>query len=286
MNNKISQAIITVIALIAIVLSIVAVNKKTASNIVSTEEIGTLEKIQKTSKMDVCYAVYPPAVIKNPESGELSGHDIDAIELIASRINAKVSYHEQTFGNMAAALQSGKCDLTTSYFAQIPRASSVAFTKPLFYVGDSALAQKGDIRFTSVEDVDKKGIKIAVATGESGHNYVKENFKNAEIIAIDVESSDLSRFLLEVTSGRVDIGIADANTIGRFAKTHPETEDVFAGNPFNLNPNNYAVRQGDLDFLNFMNTALDYLMTSGEFEEFEEKYDAHWLHEKKEYMIK
>ncbi len=286
MNNKTTQAIITVIAIIAIVLSIVAINKTPEANIASNNEIGTLEKIQKTGKMDVCYAVYPPAVIKDPVNGKLSGHDIDAIELIASRINAKITYHEQTFGNMAAALQSGICDLTTSYFAQIPRASSVAFTKPLFYVGDSALVRKGDTRFSSVNDIDKKGVKIAVATGESGHNYVKENFKNAEIIAIDVESSDLSRFLLEVTSGRADIGIADANTIGRFAKTHPETKDVFANNPFNLNPNNYAVRHKDLDFLNFMNTALDYLMTSGEFEEFEIKYDAHWLHEKKEYLIK
>ncbi len=276
--------VVVTIAVIALVTSFLAFNKAGLDNQTS-QQINTLQKINKTGQIDVCYGVYPPAVIKDAKTGELSGHDIDAVELIAERIGATVEYHEQTFGNMAAALQSGICDLATTFFAQIPRAKVVAFTQPLYYAGHTALVQKGDTRFQKIEDADKKGIKVVVANGESGHNYVKAHFQNAEIIVIDVESSDLSRFLVDVSTGRADIGIADTNTIARYAEEHPEVEDLFTGKPFDLSPVNFAVRYSDADFLVFMNTSLEYLQISGEFRQLEEKYDAQWLHEIRQYSL-
>ncbi len=280
MNTK-STTLVSLLSIIAIILSIIALSQNKRSSNVE----GTLSKIQRTGKIDVCYAVWEPAVIKDAKTGKLSGHDIDEIEIIASALKATPTYHEQTFGTMAAAVQSGQCDISTSLFAQISRAAVVAFTKPLFYGGESALVKKGDTRFKTVADIDKADVKVAVATGESGDNYVKENFHNATITRIDVESSDLSRFMAEVSSGRADVAIADNSTIANYAKAHPETEDIFATNPFNLTPDNFALRQGDVDFLNFMNTSLDYLRTTGKIAELEKKYDAHRLHEVTQYQL-
>ena len=235
--------------------------------------------------MKVCYAVWPPAVIKDPKTGQLSGHDIDALAQIAKEIGAATEYHETTFGNMATAVASGQCDIGTSLFVAIPRAATIDFTVPVLYSGISGIAKKGDSRFKTVEDIDKPGIKVAVATGEAGDIYATAHFKNAQIVRIDVESSDLSRFLLEVTSGRADIGIADANSIRLFASSHPEATDVFATNPFNLSPDAYPVRHGDNSFLNFINTSLLYLQTNGTWDQLEKKYDAHWLHEVKTFKM-
>jgi len=282
-KKPIASSLAMVLAVVAIAVSVAALHRSTL-NTNQTQSESVLTKIQHTGKMEVCYGVYPPAVIKDAKTGALSGHDIDALKLIAQRIGATAEFHEQTFGNMAAALQSGTCDVTTAFFAQIPRAAVVAFTQPLYFIGESALIRKGDTRFNTLDDIDKPGIKVAVANGESGYNYVKEHFKNAQLDVIDVESSDLSRFLLEVTAGRADVGIADSETIRLFAAQHPETQDLFANNPFNINPTNYAVRQGDTDFLNFINTSVQYLETTGEFQALEQKYGAHWLHEVKQYQ--
>ena len=267
---------------VAVLLTLVSCGKMQTS---STSSTDTLTKMLATKKLSVCYAVWPPAVIKDAKTGALSGHDIDAISFIASEIGVTPEFHETTFGNMAAAIQSGQCDIGTSLFIKVPRAAAVNFSRPVLYAGNSALVRKGDKRFKSIADLDKPGIKVAVATGESGHIYAKSHFKNAQIIPIDVESSDLSRFLLEVTSGRSDVGIADAITIGLFAKTHPESEDIFANKPFDINPDGYPIRLGDQNFLNFINNSLLYMETSGKWRELENKYNAHWLHEVKQYKI-
>lgn len=283
-NQKTTLTIIAVLAIVAIILSFLAFRKSGVDN--QSVQSDTLAKIQSTKKMKVCYAVFPPAVIKDAQTGKVSGHDVDAIEIMAKELGATVEYQETTFGNMAAAVQTGSCDIGTSLFVKIPRAAAVAFSRPIFYAGNSGLVRKGDARFKTVEDVDKPGIKVAVATGESGHIYAQDHFKNAQIIPIDVESSDLARFLLEVTSGRADIGIADANTIQIFAAAHPETEDVFANNTFDLNPDAFPMRLGDNNLMDFVNNSLLYMQTSGKWDELEKKYNAHWLHEVTEYQIR
>lgn len=286
--NKTTASITTLLAIVALVFSFIAYNRSGKNLPTGNLSQGqdTLTRVLSTKVIKVCYAVWPPAVIKDATTGKLSGHDIDAMELMAKSIGATVEYHETTFGNMIAGVQSGQCDIGTSLFNNIPRAAATAFSRPVLYAGISGLARKGDTRFKTAEDMDKAGINVATATGEAGDIYAKGHFKNAKVTSIDVESSDLSRFLLEVTSGRADIGIADAQTIRLFAATHPDTVDAFANNPFNLSPDAYPMRLGDASFISFVDNALLDMQISGQWDEFEKKYDAHWLHEVKQYQTK
>src|SRR3989338_2786319 len=170
MNTKsnLSTSIVSVIALIALVVSLLAFLKVSPVNLGTSD---SLAKILKTKQMDVCVAEWPPASIKDAKTGKYSGHDIDAYEMIAKEIGATVVYHDTTFGNMPAAIQSGVCDMGTSLFIKISRSAAVDFTRPILYGGDSALVRSGDVRFQSVADINKAGVKIAVATGESGHIF-------------------------------------------------------------------------------------------------------------------
>jgi ABC-type amino acid transport substrate-binding protein len=284
MNSKTSYVSTSVfLAIIAVAVSVISFHKSGEKNALVGNDV--LSSVQNTKKMKVCYAVWPPAVIKDSKSGELSGHDIDAMKRIASDIGVTIEYHETTFGNMSTDVATGVCDVGTSLFVKISRAFAVDFSRPLFYAGNSALVRKGDTRFKTLADIDKPGIKVAVATGESGDIYAKEHFKQATIVRIDVESADLSRFMLEVTSGRADIALADSNEIKNFAAAHPDTEDIFASAPFDINPDAFPVALGQQNFLDFINNSLLYMQTSGVWDELEKKYDAHWLHADIQYHL-
>ncbi len=113
--NKTSSTVVTVLAVAALAVSLAAYSHPSAG---SSE--NSLAKIVNSKAMNVCYAVWPPAVIKDASTGALSGHDIDAITLMAKSIGATVNWHETTFGDMAAAIQSGQCDMGTSLFVNIP----------------------------------------------------------------------------------------------------------------------------------------------------------------------
>lgn len=256
----------------------------------SSSSEDTLDKIRRTGVIDACTVVYPPYAMKDPKTGKLSGECIDMMEMIAQKMNAKVNWHETTFGNAAADLASGRCDIMAQGFnSNIPRAMAVAFTLPaVWFAGESGLVRKSDNRFKNVKEIfdfDKPEITIAVPTGEAGDVFVTENFKHAKIKRIDVESSDISRFAVEVTAGRADIAIADQNTIDLFAKQHPEVIDLFHDRPFSLNPAAWAVRQTDLKWLQFIETALQFLDTQGTLVQLDHKYHANLMHLAKHYKL-
>ncbi len=276
----------TILVLLAIAFSLATFFRSTGGQIETPDD--PLARMQKTGSIEACTIVYPPTVIKDAKTGKLSGQFIDVLNIIAEKVSAKVNWHESTWGNAAADLQSHRCDIVAAgFFANIPRAAAVAFTKPpLFYVGESAVIRKNDMRFQDVQDAsafDKPDITIAVATGESGDIFVKEHFRHAKVTRIDVESSDLSRFMTEVAANRADVAIADSNTVALYVAQHPELKDVFAKNPFGLNPVGWAVRQQDTAWLHFIETSLQFLETQGTMRNLEQQYGAHWLHQVQEF---
>jgi ABC-type amino acid transport substrate-binding protein len=275
MNPK-QQSITGWIAAIALILSLFAVFGARNN---SSSQRDSLAEIQKSKVMNVCVAEWPPFSIKDAKTNQYSGVDIDAMQVMAKALGATVVYHDTTFGNMPAAVQSGVCDIGTSLYVTPGRSAAVDFTRPILFGGDTALVRKGDTRFKTVADLDQSGIKVATATGESGDIYAKGNFTKATIVPIDVDSSDQTRFLLEVTSGRADVGIADYNTIANFAKAHPETEILFQNNPFNLSPDAYIVRHGDTNLLSFMNNSILTMQVNGIWNSIEKKYGAVAFHQ-------
>lgn len=266
------------IALIALVLSVIALVQPKKDS-VATIQRDSLAVIQKTKIMNVCVAEWPPFSQKDVKTGKYSGVDIDAMEVMATALGAKTVYKDTTFGNMPAAIQSGTCDIGTSLYVTPSRSAAIDFARPVLYGGNTGLVKKGETRFKTIADMNKSGIKIATANGESGDIYAKANLTNATIIPIDVDSADQSRFMLEVTSGRADIAIADYNTIANFAKEHPETEVAYKDNPFNLSPDAYGVRHGDTNLLNFMNNTILTMQVNGTWDSIEKKYGAIAFHQ-------
>lgn len=240
---------------------------------------AALQKISSAGVLKVCYITYPPFVIREPNTGKLSGEMIDAIEYVAKEAGWKVEYVESTWGTFIAALQAKQCDVTTTgLFSRIERAKTVAFTRPIVYIGNSALVRKGEKRFATITDFNSRGVKIAVIQGEVGHLYAQKELGNADLIVL--LGGDISLALAQVSAGKADAAFTDGWTIEQYAKEHPETVDFLSINPaasYGINPVSWAVRHEDADLLNFFNTALYDLEAEGKFLEFEKKYDAHWL---------
>jgi polar amino acid transport system substrate-binding protein len=232
---------------------------------------GSLEKITKEKVFNIGYIPSPPGAIKDPKTGEVSGYYVDTARTICDLMGVKPNFVESTWATFVAGLQSGQFDLSiAATFATIPRALAVEFTKPIHYLGYSAVVRKGDRRFRTLADIDKPGIKVAVVQGAVGHEYAKQNFKNAQLTVL--ATSDLTAPFVEVSAKRVDVGIEDAWATKRYAAAHPEVVDLFSEKPYNVLPIAWAVRKGETDLLNFMNTALDYMMINGRLDQLASKY--------------
>lgn len=250
-------------------------NSKTESG--NQGSVTPLEKLRKEHVIDAGYIIYPPAIIKDPNTGKLSGHFIDAIEAIAKEANATVRYHEVTWATFVPELQSGKFDVTiAATYVTIPRSLVVAYTRPLFYLGSAALVRSDEKRFNKLEDLNQSNVKVALTQGTAEAQIAEKVLTQAKRSVI--ASPDLNLAFLEVVAGRADATLNDEVMVREFVKNHPGTKVILDNPPFNMTAVAWPVRQGDQDWANFLNDALRYLETTGKLKEFEERYGAGWLH--------
>lgn len=230
-----------------------------------------MDRILSEKKIKIGYIPSPPGTTKDPKTGEVGGFYVDAAKLIFKMVNVEPEFVETTWANFVAGLQSGQFDLSLAgTFATVPRAAAVEFTKPISYLGYSAIIKKGDTRFHTLADLNQNGIKIAVIQGGASVEYAKENFPKAQLVSL--ATGNLLAPFVEVTAGRADVGIEDAWQARRYAREHPEVTDLFADHPYNVLPIAWSVKRGNQDLLNFMDTAIDWLMINDRFQNLAASY--------------
>lgn len=233
----------------------------------------TMDRIIKEKKIRIGYIPSPPGTIKDPASGDVKGFYVDAARYIFNSIDVEPVLVETTWATFAAGLQSNQFDLSiAATFATLKRATAVEFTKPIHYLGYSAIVKKGDDRFKKLSDFNRKDIKIAVVQGGAAQEYVKEAFPLATVTALG--TSNLTAPFVEVSAGRADVGIEDASHARRYASQQPGVTDLFQANPYNTLPIAWSVKRGNQDLLNFVNSAIDFMLLTGRWERMANEYGA------------
>ena len=132
----------------------------------ATAQDHPLERIIKTKQLKIGYIPSAPSAIKDPATGALSGFYIDAIRLVADQMKVEPIFIETGWSTFPAGLNSGEFDVCVAgTFATIDRAMAVEFTRPLQYLGYSAVVKASDTRFKTLSDMDQPGIKDHIGPG-------------------------------------------------------------------------------------------------------------------------
>ena len=246
----------------------------------------TMQKVRKTGELHVGYLVFSPCIIQDPTSKELSGYFVDMVQHIAENLKVKVVFHETTLKDFAAGVNARQFDLSICpTYRTISRASAVAFTRPIFYLGNGAVVQQRNAaKITKKTDLNDPSLSIAVLQGQAMHEYARVYLPKAKLAVIS--SGDLTAPLLEVSTGRVDVGFCNYLDTERFCEAHPEVINIYKDAPVEVIPLGWAVRSGDLVWLNFIDTCIEYLESTGRIARWEEKYGIPMLHEKVRFELR
>jgi len=246
---------------------------------------STFEKIKREKVMNVGYVVYAPIVKKDPNSGQVSGHFVDAMKYIADEMGVKVIFHEADWSTFSAGLQSKRYDVCIApTYSTIKRSLAVSFTEPIIYIGSSAIIKKSDVaKFKSLSDLNKKEVTIAVVQGEGNHEFAKRELPNATLKVLSTSNMVLP--MVEVASKNADVALTDYYTAKKFIETNSNLT-IISQEPFEVLPIGWSVRNDDIELINFLNNAIQYLESTGKMEKWEAQYDAHWIKQKIEYTTK
>jgi polar amino acid transport system substrate-binding protein len=252
------------------------------SNSLSTD---TLQRIRSTKQLNVGYFLFEPTIMEDPASGKLDGVFIDMIESIGRALDAKVVYHKVDLANFAAGLQSRQFDVCIgAVFATPQRATAVLFTRPIFYTGYTGVERKNaTASFSSWQDLDKSGLRVATKQGSAIDDFVRDNFKHAEIVRLT--GPDLTLPLAAVSAGQADVGLMNQVTVFTYLRAHPELKEILTASPVAPTYFAWSVRPDDLRWLLFLNTAIDYMEDTSDLYRYESKYGIPLQHQKKELVF-
>lgn len=213
---------------------------------------------------------YPPFEFQD-EKGIPIGFEVELLQEIGKAEGFNVQFIHQARSEVTDTLHNNKYRIWASALSVNPeRAETMDFTKPIisseFVVG--VLDNEKNATIKTAEDL--KGKSIAVS----------ENAKTTLDYALKISGGEqfivpLSTFFLsvrEVFSGRADAVISDSRVLSYYMIQYPDIKIKTIG--FNSEKKDlaFAVKKGDTEMLNKLNSGLDKLKADGSYERLMKKW--------------
>jgi cyclohexadienyl dehydratase len=258
-----------VITLVLVFLTLIGCSQGQQSTTTTRSE---MDVIRETRTIRAGWGPYAPYASLDPATKKPQGFYIDLFEEVARESGLKVEWVETTWGTMISDIKANKFQVMGApVFRTVPRAFEIAFSRPIDYFGYSAIIRANETRFKTIDDFNRGDITLAVTQGEVGHDYAQRHLPKAKLVVH--KTGDIALALTDVIENRADAGICDAWTAKQFAAEHKgAVRDLFADKPFNIVGAGWFVKQDQVELLQFLNTSIDWLESSGEIQRTASKY--------------
>ncbi len=237
----------------------------TISGAASAQEQGKLEEVLARGHLIVgTGSTNAPWHFKD-ESGNLVGFDIDIAKIVAKGLfgdDTKIEFVQQESDARIPNVTTGKVDITCQFMTvTAERAQQVNVTIPYYREGVGLLT-KADGKLKTYDELKAAGSGATVSVLQ---NVYAEDMVHAALPEAKVDQYESVDLIYQaLNSGQADAAATDQSSLQWLIVTTPgKYQDAGYG----WNPQSYscAVKRGDQDWLNFVNTALHEAMTGVEF---------------------
>ena len=160
------------------------------------------------------------------------GVDIELAKDLAASLDAKAVFVKTSWPTLLADLEANKFDIGMSGITiKLARQQKALFSIPLLSSGKAAITRdENAATYTSIEAINKKGVRVIVNPGGTNEAFARANFPNATIIQ---NEENLSIFQ-KIVDGEADLMVTDAVETLIQELIHPELEAVNPEAPFNF----------------------------------------------------
>jgi polar amino acid transport system substrate-binding protein len=191
------------------------------------------------------------------EKGQLTGMDVAMARILAKGLfddPEKVEFVKQDPSARIPNINTGKVDVVIQFMTISPaRAQLIAYSRPYYVEGVALLTSaKGKLKTHKQLLGAGKAAKASVLQNVDADKMVHIALPQATIMQLDTQANVIQA----LDSGRADTAVVDLSTVRWLVKRNPNAY-VDAGFSFYSMLYGAGMRQGDLDWLNFVNTTLD-----------------------------
>lgn len=228
-----------------------------------------LFEITKSKKLRVCqFPLYYSISFRNPKTGEIEGIDADLAKELAKELGATLEIVESSFGSFIADLQANKCEIGMfGVGATLRRAQAVEFSRPYLVTNIYAVTRTGG-KINKWEDIDKKGMNVAVSLGSYIETFMKTYLKNATLVSVAPPNTREA----ELVANRVDVIMTDYPTAIKVTAEFNWAKFITPQEKLAVTPYAYVVPQGDQIWLNYVNLFVDTIKLDGRLMQYAKKH--------------
>lgn len=218
-------------------------------------------------------AAYPPFTQIDP-SGNAVGFDVDVVNLIGQKYGWTIVHKPWDWSAIITAVQSGDLDFVASGMTiTASRSQVVWFTVPYYSYIHQLLALAATTG--SMADILNSGKLVACQTGATSDEWAQKLLaKGYNFQKLGLDSYELA--FEAVTDGRAIAVISDSAFTGPYFKSQPDVAAKFRvvssiGGDATYG---YATRPGDYGLRNAINSALEDLMASTDWQDLRNKWNV------------
>ncbi len=233
--------------------------------------IDTVATIRKRGTLRVGVVSNEPFVMRDAK-GELAGFSIDLGRQLATDLGVNVEFVPTSWSEVIGDLVENHFDvIATGLWVTPARALMVNFSNPtslgtIHLVASKSLASS----MKSRKDFDRPDVRIVVFAGTSQEGLAGRLFPKATLVKIEGDADPLT----QVAEGKAHAVIVTTPTPQLIVGHAPDRLVLPFSEPLQSSSAALAVRKGDADFLNFVNSWLAFRTEDG------------WLTERQNYWFR
>ena len=265
--------VIAIMAITILICLVIVYTRKGEASRGATDAV--YDRVIKSGKIRASYASYPPYCIKDPNTGKFSGIFVEVLEEAGRRLELNVDWTEEVgWGAIFEGLNSDRHDV---FGAGIWRNSSRGkvgdFSRPLFYNVIKVYGRPNETRITSLDSIERSGVRIASLDGAIEDVIAKSDFPSNRRVSVP-QLNPWSDVLLNITTNRADITFAEPAAVNLFLEKNPGTlKELLPDTPVRVFANTYAFKLGDPKFKAMLDAVLEEIQNDGHLEKVLRRYE-------------
>lgn len=250
---------------------------RTQEPLVAEKRRTLLSRVLESRTIRIGYVVNPPALIKDPNSGELSGIFFDAVKDMGNNLGLTFTWVEETgWATMVEGIEAGRFDMVVGgIWPSSQRGKRIVFSRPLYFSPVNAYVRKDEHRYSDYAQLDSVETTIATLDGEMTSIIASSTFPKARTLS-HAQDTPGSQLLLDVVGGKADVTFLEKVYAEEFLSKNPGTIKALSTiKPLRFFGNTIVLPMGEEEFVHVIDTALGDLLASGLDEVYLRKYERY-----------
>jgi polar amino acid transport system substrate-binding protein len=235
------------------------------------------DRVMRTHTLRCAYILgIAPEMLKDPNTGVLSGIAYDIAEEAGRRLGLKIEWTEEVgFQTMITGLQTERYDAVCFTLYRDTRRSPVAdFTVPMFYNSQGTFVRVSNVGFDrDITSINNPAVTVATVDGEMSQFIAAEDFPRAKTFSMP-QSTDLSQMMESVATGKADVAFVNALVAQGYMKNNPgKLREIHADHPVRVFSHGFMFAKGQYDLVKMIDLAVEEMLDQGAIGKILDKYD-------------